>query len=314
MKTIKPYFILFTVLLFSCEKEINFKFNNAPNKLVVFCFFTPDSVWKAQVFQLKNISLNTDTINFFQNNATVKIFENDTLIDVLINTNNGIYISSENLKPQEGKAYKIEVTCDNFTSVTSSYCVVPEKPDIQLLTYSENINYSVFKSIEVDMYFFDEGNFSSYKILIKNGTIVKILGKVNFLTFYSTFSDFSFNKYCVYQPYSNTLKMQNITDSIEFVLAHGNSIKCNDCEYSQIENEDSLTIKACNLSEEYLQFLISSDKQNREQLGVNNIFFSNTDVYTNLEGGIGIFASYSSFSTLKVKYNPPPEDFIYFFN
>ena len=312
---IKKIFILLLVTYFflniSCEKEIDYHFNDAPNKLVVFCFFSPDSIWKAQVYKLKKVSLNLDTINFYVPNADVRIYNKDSLIDILKYIGNGIYISQDSIKPEQNGNYRIEVSCPGFPDVKSDIETIPETPEVNLISYSNDIEFEKYNYEQSYIEYLKYANFSEYKASIRNGSNLRIRGKVKFLSLYPEFSSLIYDKYVSNDLTWSILNMSNQTDTIDFVLSSGNEIKgCYD--YSELSNADSLTISFCNLSDEYYKFLLSLYKQEKEQDGDVNIFLSSTDIYSNLQDGIGVFASYSSIKYLKVKFTAPPEDFFYF--
>lgn len=307
-------FLSLTIITFaSCERTINYDFEEAPKMLAVYCFFSPDSIWKAEVYKLSNIENSLDTIsNFHIKNAEVKIFKNNNLEQTLTYIGNGVYAGNENIKPEFGSLYKIEVIADGYPTVSSENIEIPPKPSIELIEYDTTPEYGLFFSNPSDVDYATEAKNYSYRIKAKDAYLLKIYSRYKFIYYHCWFSKSDYEKYeqDKYQ-YINCISMYGITDYINYISRVDNSgYGCKD--YSEIADCDSVTLYGYNRHEEYVEFLLSSDKQQDEQNGDISVFFANTDIYSNLKGGVGIFTSYSSLDSIKIPISVPDEEFFSF--
>ncbi len=112
IKYIIPVVSLF-LLLSACEKSEKIDdFPLRPPKLVVNCYFTPDSIWQFQVS--KSLSVLDNAKLSLVNGAKILLYKNSVLIDSVSKQNeNYWYEIPENL-PEEGAKYSIAVTAPKF--------------------------------------------------------------------------------------------------------------------------------------------------------------------------------------------------------
>lgn len=115
----KLRYILIIVLLVnvSCQKELEIEIPAIEPRLVVNCFFSPDSLFKVRVGKL--LSVNDSISHFFIDNAECEIFENGTFAEKLQYSENGFY-NSQTLKAKSGFIYTIKVKHPNFTEVSAT--------------------------------------------------------------------------------------------------------------------------------------------------------------------------------------------------
>ncbi|MFA6402173.1 MAG: DUF4249 family protein, partial [Salinivirgaceae bacterium] len=124
----QPKYILVFVTLFllSCQKEVPIKIAESDRKIVVNSVFSEGELFSAQVYRS---NLVTDRIQaaLYLNNATVEIFSNNLLIDVLPLVENGYYQSMDK-RAEAGTSYTIQVSVSNLTTVTSSVQLLQPVP------------------------------------------------------------------------------------------------------------------------------------------------------------------------------------------
>lgn len=141
----KIIFFIFTITyLLSCSSiEIDYIKPITAKKLVVYCFFNPDSVWTVQVSKLGNV---TDVVseNLLINNAIVTIHENNKVIDTLKFNNNGYYTSENKLKPAYNKKYQLQAECDGYEKIFSTQESLPSSISISGIKVHQNLLQNIF--------------------------------------------------------------------------------------------------------------------------------------------------------------------------
>jgi hypothetical protein len=124
--------LILSIALTSCTKEVIIDFPESDPKTALFCFFTPDSVFK--VFVNKTSSILDDSIHF-QKNATVSLYENGSFFDTLVYDTAGWYRSAKH--PLIGDNYQIKVTAPGMPEVTASD-IIPEKTLLSDASYRDS--------------------------------------------------------------------------------------------------------------------------------------------------------------------------------
>jgi len=117
--TIILLFAAITIYFSSCETmEDIVDFPVEDPSLVVNCFFASDSLFRIQVSKSLSIIDNADLEVFDE--ATIKIFEDDNLIETLNKTNfNTVTRHFESASmAKSGSTYKLEVSKYNFETIS----------------------------------------------------------------------------------------------------------------------------------------------------------------------------------------------------
>lgn len=125
----KLFFVIAVIALsvVSCNREKEFEVN-VPNSpaLGLYCFFSPDSVWKTQIFELGSITDNIyDNSTLYVNDAEVSLYCNNEFQETLTNIGNGNYISLNNSKPEANKTYHIEAIKSGYSTIWSEPASLP---------------------------------------------------------------------------------------------------------------------------------------------------------------------------------------------
>ena len=105
--------LLVLMLSTACTKEIEFKTEQVSSKLVLNCLLAADQPINVHLSQ--TVPLFADSIPFIEN-AMVELYENDSLVDVLVSMGKGMYTSS--IFAREGYNYKIKASSPGFEEVT----------------------------------------------------------------------------------------------------------------------------------------------------------------------------------------------------
>ncbi len=123
MKLLLKCIVLFLVwqMYSGCNQNIKLP-DDEPDRLFLFGFMHPDSVISIRVTHSFGLSEIDGTVNAAVSGVVVKVYENDTLLDTLTETNPGKYQSSHLNKPLPGRFY-------HFTAEAQGYEPVYTQPD-----------------------------------------------------------------------------------------------------------------------------------------------------------------------------------------
>lgn len=107
--------LLLAVIFASCQKLIEIPLPEFQQKAVVNCLFSADTNIQLRLSQTSNLN---DSVEKLITNATIILKQDNTIIDTLINNNNGFYIS--NIFPQKSKNYSVEVQSPDLGICTAN--------------------------------------------------------------------------------------------------------------------------------------------------------------------------------------------------
>lgn len=315
--------ILSSLILYSCEKEIEFNGEQTEPMIVVNSFVTPDSLIYAQISKSKFFLSNKTGFDYI-NNAEVSLYINNTFKEKLTFTTNGFYIS--NLKPAIGDTIQLLVKATGLDDVESASVV----PDQAVILSAD----TTFKIIHTDLQMDGEDTIGYYQVGEFNFRI-KLKDKSNRQNYYRltlkkhavidagggfTYEDEVYMPF-ILEGFENTnnggglfdifggmivdsKNQQLITDDLfngkEFVL------KFTANTYKRVVKpgyEDKIYYGSDNVvSEEYTINLqeISKDmylylKSKEMAEGILDGFFAEpVQIYNNINNGIGILGSYTN--------------------
>lgn len=314
----KTYFYLFTaciLLLISCIDSVKLESIPVNNILVVNSLITTDSVFTCSVSRVYSIN---DTTDHSIKNAEVRIFdvESETLVCKLLHTQNGNY-RAKSAVPVFDKEYRIEVSADGFQTISgvttipqqqksTGVSVIPKAgfdpvadSDYSELRYTINDSYKGENFFEIQLssfvksgndYVFNDGGYSKIEIedsiyLIQdaayyadytiNDAVLQYEDLIRYNPSSLVFSDYLFDG-----------SMHNFTARCWFKMKKGSFFVL------------------FTLSPELYHFRTSL-MQHRYEMGEKGIsrfddlagldFSSKAiDVFSNIEGGYGVFAGYNT--------------------
>jgi hypothetical protein len=149
--------IILVILLVSCIKEIPLSEANI-DAIVINSIISPDSVVKVNLTKVRGFSESTPVVS----DATVNLFENDSLIRTLNYSSNGWYVS--NFFPDEGQKYSVEIISNQ--KELSAETSIPQKTQILNASYSlyDHINDvgENYKTSKSKVTFYDNPNQENY--------------------------------------------------------------------------------------------------------------------------------------------------------
>jgi len=123
-----------TLLFYSCDTLVNTDFPEPDKKLVVLSLFSPDSVMKIRLSTV--VDLNTpqkpDSVFNWVNGAICSLYVENSFLEVLQDTGQGIYVSPSGYHPLTGKHYTIRVFHNNYPSVEATSYVPDSVPIVSV--------------------------------------------------------------------------------------------------------------------------------------------------------------------------------------
>lgn len=294
------YIILFfgVFLLGSCEKEADLETPSYSPKLVIHSFISPnDTILKVHVSANKNIF---GQLKEYPASLPVSVFmfDGEEKIEFSSRDSLGFCFSKHKIMP--GKEYRLLVKCAGYPDATAS-CKVPQVKDfkIEIDTTSEFINY------EYDPYYprgpLDPQGFYDQKVIVKFSDIAGEPNFYNVLAYkeserlygvqieilYPETQDGNHNyDYSYYS--SNKIISDKLRDGKDIQLRFRNYYLNNDTTLYSLE----LTAVVLETDADYNKYHTSLGKYS----GTDQPFTEYSPLYTNVSGGLGIFASYNRYT------------------
>jgi hypothetical protein len=303
--------ILTVVILSSCTKEIPFSDEAKKSQLVINSLFSNDSVWSVNVS--KSVSVLDDGGEYGMGhrpveNASVNVFnKSNEKVASLSYTEDGEYTDLSSF-PEANQEYRIEVSAPNFKSVTATNTLPTPVPitSIDTTTFIDQYGYN---AIQVTLNFDDPVEASNYYL-------IEMIVYDNYDYMYEEDGIEKDN-----QKYGYKVAMRTNDPNVENVNKFNSDGFENTYEYLMIKDHNfngqsySLTftstiwsmepgmettgeIRLLNTSEAFLNYRISYERYLRSN---GNPFAQPTQVYSNVENGIGIFAG-GTLTTWEVEF------------
>ncbi len=276
-------FILLSLVIFSCEKEIQIDLPEHKAQPVLNCLFSQDSIFKV------HLSKTTSIVNNFPSkisDATVHLYENELFIEELTFDGN-IYTST--ILPKTNKKYQIKVNTPKFQNITA-FDYIPSKPNListslQKNAYTDEEGYDMG---QLTIEFQDNPNKKNYyEVLL----IVKETNRP-----YAPYYDEKNNDPVLLNEESLAYEPESLVFSDELLNGSTYKLKIN---YSSIEDNLDLKIYFRHITKNYYNYkkrliihLYNQEHDIWEGVG------EPISMYTNIEGGYGIFAGYSEITKI----------------
>jgi len=284
----KLYLVLILIIvLIACEKTVYIDIPDKGRKITINSLFNPDSLLK--VYVSKSCYILDYDIQAIEN-ATVEIYENGILIDTLPYLNNGLYKSATQ-KPSSGDRYKIIVTVPGMgTAETESY-IPPETNIISIdtaLVMRTDIDGYKYEQLEFKVKFKDNPDKNNYYLLA--------LTQINIYTYDDYEGDtiitdtIQCNRYCESDDPSVVEHLWEEGLLFNDNLFNGNTYVFILSTGKYFEEGASICVNLKSISEGYFKYLATCNKHMEANW---DPFMEKISVYTNVEGGVGIFGGYS---------------------
>ncbi|MXX98216.1 MAG: DUF4249 domain-containing protein [Rhodothermaceae bacterium] len=298
-----PRFIglLILLLLPACETVIEIDPPEYDPELSISSNFTPDSIWSAIITQTVPVGSLRDTPDPLVSNATVRVYQGESLIDRLIyDLDRGEYVSAQGLRPRANIPYRMVVDAPGFRSASamSTAPLPPDIADVEIGRLSDIPNVFGETEYQVDFRLPNRPglNYYSFFILIEYPEVGP--------------SDSPYGPNYAYMSHDSRRWYCNFTDVLNPVeVAVGDDYGCAigalsdrnvdeptldfEIKFDLSEElgeslDQGLLLVVLALSPEFVEYQASIE----EQWDFDG-FGQPVNLYTNIEGGRGIFAGYS---------------------
>ncbi len=286
--------VLFVALFFvSCEEIAdNVKLPEFEEKLVVECFLNPDdTVTYIKVATNKNIF---GKLKDYQPTGTLSGTISNGQADVPLSVwANGLYFHHADMPVEQGKSYTLRVTSSKGYS-TSATCTVPVRGNYLLevdTTNYRNVYEYYYEWDEYTEYYYHEDNYVRVKLFLTDNSDVN-----NYYTTsvkHVTYDTLYYGK----DPYVSLSRSSGEyysgTTSVVKTLLFSEDIYL---DYSPAMDSLVATYYLLAIDDEYRIYENSFDNYTEGE-----VFTEVSPLYSNIEGGLGIFASYLVADSIRLR-------------
>jgi hypothetical protein len=267
------YSIVFFVVI-SCTEELSIDLDKHESKLVVNSIFCPPNNININISKSISI-LDTDTLNYIDN-ANIQLFCKGEIVENMVYNARGFY-SSSNANFIPGNEYSIIVDAPNFNKVTAKSLVPLPCPMQRLdtITFEDELLYCEFG-------FNDDPNTSNYYLIEVKSKFPIMRGdstlsnQVDIMISDVIVENGAFGEVQNRIFFSDEMIQQSVYE-ISFILNKTKILN------SFNNGSNTIYIYFKNISEEYYLYLKSYHASKTKQ----------KEVYSNINNGYGIFASYN---------------------
>lgn len=265
---------------FSCQTTLEMDTSLEKPILVANSLFEPDSTWDVSLTWSRSFFDNSGPYNYFETfpDADVTILdENNEFVEMLKLNRNKVYHYTGNTTPLIGRLYTIQVKVNNEINLEAT-SHIPRGVPIQAVEVDSS-HFDLEKHIEVAIIFNDP-------IQEVNYYQVKILKRIN-----SGQGD-------------EAIYFSPLDPSLQNEFSRGNSLVLSDKQFDGKEYKLQLRVGGSGnsvaspvrvvletISQEYYKYVYSKNLQNNAK---GDPFAQPTQIFSNVENGLGIFAGYSS--------------------
>ncbi|MFM1932574.1 MAG: hypothetical protein RL226_1877 [Bacteroidota bacterium] len=279
MKKLFLYTALVTILA-ACEKEIPFEGDFAEQDVVLNCYLgAGEPVVYAQVSRSETV-ISSEPFEFVTN-ATLVLYKNGTSVGTFSHVGEGRYELQH--EPVAGAIYRI-------------VCTDPVLGTVEASTYVPNfVGMGIYNNVPPPF----EGDFQTFDIRFQDAATNDNFYHLLFYAF-----GFDFSSILTFQTKTEFLRSGNAEFGEEYANFWDDCLFADDAFNGQEGEIDirlvtgpGMEIRAqlVHVSEDYFNF-VKSLKLYNEASG--NPFSQPVQIYSNIEGGLGIFAGYATAEVL----------------
>jgi hypothetical protein len=265
----KILFVIPFCVLLSCEKEAKLKIPEAKTKPVVNCYLNPaDTIIKLRLTMSAPL-YNSGNTSIYDpvTNANVSIYSASSVKQMIYNANSNYYeLKTQDFPLAAGETYKLKVTLANGYNADASTTIPSKTVYVNSLSFNES-STPLFKINFSD----DPSNTNNYYVL----SVSSINAPFSTDTAYIFCAE---NSITDANSNGGTYQVELFSLATQTLYPIGY-----DCYLN-------------NVSKEYFQYYSSINKSQNQ-----NLFSEPTLVYSNVNGGLGIFASYTKSRYRKFK-------------
>ncbi|MXZ16659.1 MAG: DUF4249 family protein [Rhodothermaceae bacterium] len=304
--------VLFFLTLLSCETIIEIAPPDYEPKVVVTSHFNPDSIWSVALHQSSSIGIKQDISKQYALGASIVIMSGSSLVDSLNYVGNGLYKSAKFKYPLPKTLYTLTVDIPGQPRLQASSSAPPRTPvtdyriELQGSVVETPIDHIGLYNIWIE--FEDVPGTNMYEIGIYRYTAKQVLGGLSVDSVYQrqdSFESLGLGWYCGFQSAlevdvefrggpgvsCNRLVVTDRTFSGQKYEWSGTLQLSFSADERQADNEALLLLTS--YSNDYVEYARTlTENQN------SGSFFEPISVYSNVDGGLGIFAGYTNTSLI----------------
>jgi len=273
--------VVFILLITSCQKNVSIDVGQIKPRLVVNSILDKDSLIRVQLSKSKSMMDSLQSIDKI-NDASIKIFEDNILLQILTKGINGLYSST--IKPKIASDYRLEIDNTIFGHVEAT-TLIPTIPNpISAVQTTELTPGSAPQYIKFKIGIHDEGISPDYyylrAFLIKKGFLPGANSK--------------YVMACHIGSDDNIVVVDDKTLN-GIMFEDGSYVKSNYelIVYTnyRISADFNLWFELSSITADYYKYLVSSVMQNNAG---NNPFAEPVIIKSNIQNGTGIFGAKNS--------------------
>lgn len=299
-------FLPLLLVLAACETVISIDPPDYESEITATSLFTPDSVWTARISRTIPVAQAGRVDSPFLDNASVSVWEGDQLVDRLVyhGLGAGIYQSQSGRTPEPNKLYRLEVEAPGFGRVeaTSALPVAPQITELSLELQSGvpslrpryNLRFRLIDSPDAAFY-----KFGTYLVHASDPDDGGDTEDIQIEPLSMEREDPTWQ--CSYYSALNPVEIDSDGGATEW--CHTGIMT--DRQFSGMERDFETTIApwyADDVREPSIIFFVNSMSEDYfeyqhslENTGYHDPFSEPLQIFTNVEGGRGVFAGYNSF-------------------
>lgn len=286
---VKPIYVFFLLIIASsCDKDIEYKFDDFQAQMVVNAFISPQEGIQVQVS--RSIPPNQDVLKtrIWINDAKVSLYLNEQFVMQVPFQKNGIYASPiEDLKPNQSNKYHIVVEHPEFGAVKSEAILIPLEPIVLSSALEPSPNLSINGDPQL-----------RWALRLKDGSIEEAayLTVINLKDSRNAYSE---------APPNITLLNLKVGQFCDLVYTYGNNLLFkNECIRGQevdlsfefdVPNRiggigqkftpDSIECKIYTVPKDFYEYYRTQNRPEDFELA----FSDPEPLFTNMQGGYGVF-------------------------
>lgn len=296
-------FLIFVCL--GCETIIEINPPEYTPEPVATSFFSPDSVWSVTLHSSLGINEKGDTSTEYITDASVRIMDGSNMIEALNYVGNGEYRSNKGRLPVSSTKYTLHVDLPGATSIQATSTAPPPVPfsDYSIEKTGESGGSFGYKTYRLKAVFKDEPNPNFYQIGIYQYRASQY-PEMDSLYQRESANELHPGWSCGYVAAAETeIDIEDrgtgcgVWDAIVVTDRNfdgGTYPWSATVEVSETFGRSELLLVLSSLSEEYFEY----QRTLEHNLSLDPLLDEPINVYSNVSGGLGVFAGYTNTSVI----------------
>lgn len=299
-------FLPLLLVLAACETVISIDPPDYESEITATSLFTPDSVWTARISRTIPVAQAGRVDSPFLDNASVSVWEGDQLVDRLVyhGLGAGIYQSQSGRTPEPNKLYRLEVEAPGFGRVeaTSALPVAPLITELSLELQSGGPSFRPWYNLRFRLKDSPDAAFYKFGVYIVHASDPddgEDSEDIQIERLSMAHEDPAWQ--CSYDHALNPVQVDGDGGGTRWC----NTGIMTDRQFSGMERDFETTIvprNADDVREPSIIFYINSMsddyfeyQHSLSNSGYQDPFSEPLQIFTNVEGGRGVFAGYNSY-------------------